>query len=270
VIPRLRRASIFAAVAALAVCAPALGDAAAVPFLVVAGLAFFGIRDGDWFETLALPGDREAERLYGLAAFALASGGLALFASIPRVPLPYEAFAAATLAVGGGRLGRELVNPHTADEFPLVAGYVTGGTAAALAGQLLVRLQAPPVAESVNAAGASGLGVFQAAQERGKFAIGVDADQSQTLPEFQDVIIGSAVKYIDEGTNEAARAAFEDDFDSIASEHNLLGLEEEAVDAVIGQAFEGSLPDAVGQNIDEAKQGIVDGDIDVPCEADGC
>jgi uncharacterized protein (TIGR00297 family) len=157
VIPRLRRASIFAAVAALAVFAPALGDAAAVPFLVVAGLAFFGIRDGDWFETLALPGDREAERLYGLAAFALASGGLALFASIPRVPLPYEAFAAATLAVGGGRLGRELVNPHTADEFPLVAGYVTGGTAAALAGQLLVRLQAPPVAESVNAAGASGL-----------------------------------------------------------------------------------------------------------------
>jgi basic membrane protein A len=121
-----------------------------------------------------------------------------------------------------------------------------------------------------HAAAAAGAGAIEAAQQESRFAIGVDADQSQTLPEFQDVIIGSAVKYIDEGTNEAARAAFEDDFDSIASEHNLLGLEEEAVDAVIGQAFEGSLPDAVGQNIDEAKQGIVDGDIDVPCEADGC
>ena len=138
---RLRRASIFAAVAALAVLAPALGDAAAVPFLAVAGLAFFGIRDGEWFETLALPGDRDEERLYGLVAFALAAAGLALFASYPRVPLPYEAFAAAALAVGGGRVGRELVARRSTGEFPLVAGYVTGGAVAALVGQVLVRLQ---------------------------------------------------------------------------------------------------------------------------------
>jgi hypothetical protein len=76
VIRRLRRASVFAAVAAVAVLAPALGDAAAVPFLAAAGLAFFGVRDGEWFETLALPGDREEERLYGFVAFALAAAGL--------------------------------------------------------------------------------------------------------------------------------------------------------------------------------------------------
>ena len=140
-IPRLRRASIFAAVSALAVLAPTLGDAAAVPFFAVAGLAFFGVRDGELFETLALPGDREEERLYGLVAFSLAAAGLALFASFPRVPLPYEAFAAATLAVGGGRLGREFVGRQTDDEFPLVAGYVAGGAAAALVGQILVQLQ---------------------------------------------------------------------------------------------------------------------------------
>ncbi|OYR56812.1 hypothetical protein DJ83_18595 [Halorubrum ezzemoulense] len=140
-IPRLRRASTFAAVAAIAVLAPALDTAAAVPFFAVAGAAFFGVRDGEWFETLALPGDREAERLYGLVSFALAGAGLALFASLPRAPLPYEAFAAATLAVGAGRLGRTLVSRRTADEFPLVAGYVVAGTAAALAGQIAVRLQ---------------------------------------------------------------------------------------------------------------------------------
>ncbi len=126
---------------ALAVLAPTLGNAAAVPFLAVAALAFFGIRDGEWFDILALPGDREEERLYGLVAFSLAAGGLALFATVPPVPLPYEAFAAATLAVGGGRLGRELVGRKTADEFPLVAGYVAGGTATALVGQVLVQLQ---------------------------------------------------------------------------------------------------------------------------------
>lgn len=140
-IRRLRRASIFAAVAALAVLAPVLGDAATVPFLAAAGLVFFGVRDGEWFETLALPGDREEERLYGLVAFALAGAGLALFASLPRAPLPYEAFAAAMLAVGGGRLGHELVSRHSTDEFSLVAGYFAGGTLAALVGQIAVRLQ---------------------------------------------------------------------------------------------------------------------------------
>ena len=74
-IRRLRRASTFAAVAALAALAPTLGDAAVVPFLAVAGLAFFGIRDGEWFETLALPGDREEERLYGFVAFSIAAAG---------------------------------------------------------------------------------------------------------------------------------------------------------------------------------------------------
>jgi uncharacterized protein (TIGR00297 family) len=128
-------------VAAIAVLAPALEEAAAVPFFAVAGAAFFGVRDGEWFETLALPGDREAERLYGLVSFALAGAGLALFASLPRAPLPYEAFAAATLAVGVGRLGRTLVSRRTSDEFPLVAGYVVAGTAAAIFGQVAVRLQ---------------------------------------------------------------------------------------------------------------------------------
>ncbi|MDZ5809901.1 DUF92 domain-containing protein [Halorubrum sp. AD140] len=140
-IRRLRRASTFAAVAALAALAPTLGDAAVVPFLAVAGLAFFGIRDGEWFETLALPGDREEERLYGLVAFSVAAAGLALFASLPRAPLPYEAFAAAALAVGGGRLGREAVAGRSTEEFPLVAGYVAAGALAALAGQVAVRLQ---------------------------------------------------------------------------------------------------------------------------------
>ncbi|OTE98774.1 hypothetical protein B9G38_17275, partial [Halorubrum sp. SD612] len=140
-IRRLRRAGIFAAVAALAALAPTLDAAAAVPFFAVAGAAFFGVRDGEWFETLALPGDREAERLYGLVSFALAGAGLALFASLPRAPLPDEAFAAATLAVGAGRLGRTLVSRRTTDEFPLVAGYVAAGTAAALLGQVAVRLQ---------------------------------------------------------------------------------------------------------------------------------
>ena len=144
---RVKRASVFAVIAALAALTPALGEAAAVPFLGVAGLFLFGVRDGEWFETLALPGDREENRLYGVVAFAVALAGLAAFASLPRVPLPPGAFAAAALAVGGGRLGRALARGRSADEFPLVAGYLVGGVVAALAGQIIVAVaSAVPVA----------------------------------------------------------------------------------------------------------------------------
>lgn len=120
-----------------------------------------------------------------------------------------------------------------------------------------------------HAAAAAGRGVFEAAQDNGRFAIGVDADQSQTLPDFRDVILGSAVKYINEGTREVAVGVAEDNWSAVSGA-NTLGLADEAVDCVIGQAFQDQLPDAVGQNLSEAKQAIADGDIEVPCTAAGC
>ncbi len=149
----------FAAVAALAAFAPALGSAAAAPFLVAAGAFLLAIRDGEWFETLALPGDREEERLYGVGAFALALAGLAVVATFPPVPLPAGAFAAAALAVGGGRLGRELVRTRSDDEFRLVAGYLVAGGVAAVAGQVVSGTLAA-VAPAVRGVPAGGLGAL--------------------------------------------------------------------------------------------------------------
>ena len=106
---RVRRAGTFLALAVLATVSPALGDAAAVPLLALAGLFLFGIEEGPLFRVLAVQGDHEEERLYGLGAFALALAGLAAAATLPRIPLPAEALAAGTLAVGGGRLGHALV-----------------------------------------------------------------------------------------------------------------------------------------------------------------
>ncbi len=152
----------FAAVAALAAFTPALGYAAPVPFLVAAGVFLLGIRDGEWFEVLALPGDREEDRLYGVGAFALALAGLAAVATVPPVPLPAGAFVAAALAVGGGRLGRELVRTRSEDEFRLVAAYLVAGGVAAVAGQvasgaiaILLGGGSPASPDASTAAGAS-------------------------------------------------------------------------------------------------------------------
>ncbi|RAW44412.1 DUF92 domain-containing protein [Halorubrum sp. 48-1-W] len=142
--------------AALAAFAPALGYAAAAPFLLAAGVFLLGIRDGEWFETLALPGDREEERLFGVGAFALALAGLAVVATVPPVPLPAGAFAAAALAVGAGRFGRELVRTRSDDEFRLVAGYLAVGGLAAVAGQAVAVAVASDVGPGAVVAGLPG------------------------------------------------------------------------------------------------------------------
>jgi len=161
--------------------------------------------------------------------------------------------------------GAEWVNSDVTVDVGYIGDYSDTDTAASIASS-----QYDNGADIIyHAAAAAGQGVFESAQEKNRFAIGVDADQSVTLEEFQDVIIGSAVKYINEGTREVASAVAEDNFESVTGP-NTLGLEEEGVDVVLGQAFEGNMPEVVSQNIQDAKDGITSGDIEVPCSASGC
>ncbi len=163
------------------------------------------------------------------------------------------------------KAGAEWVNSDVTVDVGYIGNYSDTDTAASIASS-----QYDNGADIVyHAAAAAGQGVFEAAQQKSRFAIGVDSDQSVALDQFQDVIIGSAVKYINEGTQEVASAVAEDNFESVTGA-NTLGLEEEGVDVVIGQAFEGNLPDVVSQNIQDAKDGITSGDIEVPCSASGC
>jgi basic membrane protein A len=120
-----------------------------------------------------------------------------------------------------------------------------------------------------HGAAAAGQGVFQAAQSAGRFAIGVDAKQSVTLSQYEDVIMGSAVKYINEGTYQVARAVIQDNWSSVQG-NNVLGLEQDAVAVVLGNAIGPELPGVVEQNLDESKQAIINGDVTVPCSASGC
>ncbi|WP_247001005.1 BMP family lipoprotein [Halosolutus gelatinilyticus] len=120
-----------------------------------------------------------------------------------------------------------------------------------------------------HAASAAGTGVFSAAEENGRFAIGVDTDQSVTEEQYQDVIIGSAVKALDEATYEVAGAAAEGNFDDYVGENNL-SVEQGAIDFVVGQAFESALPDAVDENLQEAKDGFANDEIELSCGPTSC
>lgn len=137
----LRRAGAFALVGALSLAAPLLGPAAAAPFVVVAALAAFVVEDGPAFELFARPGDHEERTLYGLAGFALAAAGLALF--VPLFGMPVSVFVASVLVLSGGNLAEAAVRQRRHEPVAATVAFVVGGTLAGVLGQLVVGLAAP-------------------------------------------------------------------------------------------------------------------------------
>ncbi|SMO88470.1 BMP family lipoprotein [Halorubrum cibi] len=120
-----------------------------------------------------------------------------------------------------------------------------------------------------HAASAAGGGVFSAAQEAGRFALGVDVDQSVTEEQYQDVILGSAVKALNEATYTVSEAVIDGNFSEYVGENNL-SIEQGSIDFIVGQAFEGELPDALSQNIQDAKDGFENDEIELTCGPTSC
>jgi basic membrane protein A len=111
-----------------------------------------------------------------------------------------------------------------------------------------------------HAAGGSGVGVFQAAAAAGKRAIGVDSDQYQTVddPALQAVILTSMLKRVDN-----AVSAYVDTFIDGSTQGGtdiVYDLEAEGV----GLATSGGFIDDIQTTIDDYRQQIVSGAIDVP------
>jgi basic membrane protein A len=115
-----------------------------------------------------------------------------------------------------------------------------------------------------HASGNSGTGVFQAAQDEGRYAIGVDRDQSVTKDSYADVILASMVKRVDTAVFNSIESVVNANFQggSVIA----LGLADDGVGVVYGQSLGGSIPSNVEAAVDSSKQGIIDGDIDVPTD----
>jgi basic membrane lipoprotein Med (substrate-binding protein (PBP1-ABC) superfamily) len=111
-----------------------------------------------------------------------------------------------------------------------------------------------------HAAGGSGTGVFEAAAAAQGRAIGVDSDQYNTVddPAQQAVIMTSMLKRVDNAVQ-----AFIDDFvnDEVEGGTDIVyDLESEGV----GLSESGGFIDDIKDQIDEYKQKIIDGEIEVP------
>ncbi len=108
------------------------------------------------------------------------------------------------------------------------------------------------------AAGASGLGVFDAAEEKKKFAIGVDANQNWTKP---GLILTSMLKRVDQAVystiEESKSGAF-------VGGVKRFGLANKGIDYSVDQYNEKILTEAVRKRADELKADIIAGKIEVP------
>jgi len=116
-----------------------------------------------------------------------------------------------------------------------------------------------------HAAGGVGIGLFKAAKElkdSGKpvWAIGVDMDQSLTVPQYADVILSSMMKRVDTATYNESKTEFKNEFkgNTVVT----LGLKEEGVG--IAPTSNKNVPAAILDLVKTYQDKVIAGTIVVP------
>ena len=111
-----------------------------------------------------------------------------------------------------------------------------------------------------HASGSTGLGVFEAARELNKLAIGVDSDQYDEAPGF---ILTSMVKRVDVAVLETIRAVKENRFEGGVK---TFGVADDGVKWVYDDRNKALIPDAAKAKVDSLRARIVRGEITAPTE----
>jgi basic membrane protein A len=109
-----------------------------------------------------------------------------------------------------------------------------------------------------HASGSTGLGVFEAAREKGKLAIGVDADQYAEAPGY---MLTSMVKHVENAVFQSIQDAQAGRWQGGIRE---LGLKEDGVGWVYDDHNQALIPERVKAQVDSLKAEIVAGRVVVP------
>lgn len=110
-----------------------------------------------------------------------------------------------------------------------------------------------------QAAGATGLGVIEACQEAGVYAIGVDSDQSSIAPK---TVLTSAMKRVDNAVYDAVQELIDDKLEGGVQTFDLAAG---GVDIAPSQDL---ISDDVIKAVDEVKEKIISGDVAIPDNKD--
>lgn len=114
-------------------------------------------------------------------------------------------------------------------------------------------------------AGATGMGVFKAAQESNRYAIGVDSDQAliieRTDPELAKVILTSMMKNVDQSLYRALKLYLEGKLTFGQAER--LGIREGGVGLARNKYYENATPADIRVRVDQAEDDVRNGVIGV-------
>jgi len=108
-----------------------------------------------------------------------------------------------------------------------------------------------------HASGLSGLGLFEAAREKNKFAIGVDMDQQKEAPGF---ILTSMVKQVDKAVFNTIKNFKENKF---TGGIKTFGLEDKGVSYVYDENNKSLIDTTVISKVEDAKRKLADGEITI-------
>jgi basic membrane protein A and related proteins len=194
--------------------------------------------------------EHEGSFLVGMAAALASKSGKLGFVGGMDIPLIRK------FAVGYEE-GAKYVNPRIE-----IFQNMTGTTPAAwndpTRGGELARSQFDRGADVIYAAaGATGLGVLQAAKDKGKFAIGVDSNQNHIQP---GTILTSMVKRVDLAVYNAFKSARDG---SYKPGLQILGLAEDGVGYALDDHNKNLISAEMKQKLDTARADIISGKIKV-------
>ena len=113
-----------------------------------------------------------------------------------------------------------------------------------------------------ESAGEAGKGLFKAAKEKGKYAIGADIDWAERFPEYADVILSSMIKNLDDAVYTTAKEVINSDFKAGPKNKMEIGLKDNGIE--IAKTTSNLVSKEVLDKVEQYRTSIIQGEFNVP------
>ena len=113
-----------------------------------------------------------------------------------------------------------------------------------------------------ESAGEAGKGLFRAAKEKGKYAIGADIDWAERFPEYADVILSSMIKNLDDAVYTTAKEVINSDFKAGPKNKMEIGLKDNGIE--IAKTTSNLVSKEVLDKVEQYRTSIIQGEFNVP------
>lgn len=113
-----------------------------------------------------------------------------------------------------------------------------------------------------ESAGEAGEGVFKAAKEKGKHAIGADIDWAARFPEYANVILSSMIKNLDDAVYTTAKEVINSDFKAGPENKMEIGLKDNGIE--VARTTSNLVSKEILDKVEQYKVAIIKGEFNVP------